>query len=222
MKKGKTVQSFTLLFWLFLRLSFVKYRCYTSDYIPRRSSPAYFKKFLFLFSAAVSQKVSIDYHIHDRRRGDCLAVTAIRAICCILYGIASYFDEKERQIPRVLSYLVCLLAVVSWCIQFFINRMFIPGNLLVSIGFMVLLLLFCKRGQIGQGDLYLIFSMLVLLSSGQPTLELLFKENLLFCIAFLSAAIRLLIRRIGGKKHIQPGCPLAIHLMIAYIIVAIG
>lgn len=179
-------------------------------------------QFLFLFSAVMSQKVSIDYHIHTKRRGDCLAVTAIRAICCVLYGVASYFDEKEQQIPRLLSYLVCLGAIISWCIQFFINRVFVPGNLFVSIGFFAVLLVFYSKGQIGRGDLYLVFSMLVLLSNGQSTYELLLRENLLFCITFFSAAVRMIIKRIGGEKIQGSGCPLAIHLMIAYVIVSIG
>lgn len=150
-----------------------------------------------------------------------MAVTAIRIICCVLYGIASYCDERERQIPRILGYLACLGAGVSWSIRFFMNREFVPGNLVVSLGFFGVLVIFCIKGQIGRGDLYLVFSMLIFMSNGQPTLELLSKENMFFCIAFLSAAIRLLIKRFGKKKSDQPGCPFAIHLFAAFLIVSI-
>lgn len=150
-----------------------------------------------------------------------MAVTAIRIICCILYGAASIFDERERKIPRILSYLVCLLAGICWCIQFFMNRQFSIGNLVVSLGFIGILFIFYMKGQIGLGDLYLILSMLILLSFGQSTIELLWKENLLFCIAFLSAAIRLLIQRIGKKRKDPSGCPFALHLLVAFLITSI-
>lgn len=150
-----------------------------------------------------------------------MAVTAIRIICCALYGMASYFDEKERQIPRILSYFVCLGAAISWCIQYFMNRQFVPGNLMVSLGFFGVLVVFWLKGQIGLGDLYLVASMLILLSNGQPTFDLLRKVNMLFCIAFFSAALRLLFRRLRKKKSGQPGCPFAIHLLAAFLIVSI-
>lgn len=170
----------------------------------------------------MSQKVSIDDQNHDQRRGGFLAVTAIRIICCVLYGIASYWDEKERQIPRILGYLVCLCAGISWCIRFFMNKEFVPGNLLVSLGFFGILVVFCIKGQIGQGDLYLVFSMLLFLSDGQSPFELLCKENMFFCIAFLTAAIRLLIKRLRKRKSDQPGCPFAIHLLVAFLLVSIN
>ncbi len=150
-----------------------------------------------------------------------MAVTAIRIICCALYGVASYFDEKERQIPRILGYLVCLGAAIAWCIQFFINREFVPGNLGISLCFFGILVVFWIKGQIGQGDLYLVFSMLILMSSGQPTLELLQNENMFFCIAFFTAALRLLIKKFGKDRTNQPGCPFAIHLWVAFLIVSI-
>ncbi|MBQ8662785.1 MAG: hypothetical protein IJ471_02910 [Eubacterium sp.] len=150
-----------------------------------------------------------------------MTVTAIRIICCALYGAASYFDEKERQIPRILSLLACLCAGIGWGIQYFMNRQFVPGNLVVSFGFFGVLVVFWLKGQIGLGDLFLVASMLVLLSNGQPTFDLLRKVNMLLCIAFFSAAIRLLVRRVRKDSSKQPGCPFAIHLSAAFLIVSI-
>lgn len=147
-----------------------------------------------------------------------MAVTAIRIICCILYGAASLFDEREMKIPRIISYLECIFAILCWCVRFFINREFSTGNLAVSLGFLGIVLIFCMKGQIGLGDVFLVFSMLTLMSCGQPTIELLWKENLLFCMAFFSAAIRLLVQRFIKKRDNPQGCPFAIHLFGAFLI----
>lgn len=150
-----------------------------------------------------------------------MAVTAIRIICCVLYGLASICDERERMIPRVIGVSSCVMAILGWCIQFYMNRQFALGNLLVSGGFFGILIIFCMKDQIGLGDLFLVFSMLTLLSCGQPTLELLWKENLLFCIAFFSVAIRMLIQRVRKKQKAREGTPFALHLFVAYLITSL-
>ena len=144
---------------------------------------------------------------------------AIHMICCVLFGIASWFDERERKIPRYISYMECLAAILCWGCYYFINKTFSLGNLVLSASFFAVIFLFYLKGQIGRADLYLVFSMLVLLSRGQTMPELLWEENLLFCIAFVSASVRLLMCRLVKKKTIQSGCPFAIHLFFGYLTV---
>lgn len=148
-----------------------------------------------------------------------MTVTAIRIICCILYGAASVSDEREMKIPRLISYLECLSAFLCWCIRFLTDREFSVGNLVVSLGFLGIFFAFYRKGQIGLGDVFLVFSMLVLMSCGQQTMALLWKENIFFCIAFFSAGVRLLVQRFGKKRENAGGCPFAIHLFAAFLFV---
>lgn len=155
-----------------------------------------------------------------------MAITAIRIICCVLYGTASFFDERERMIPRIIGISVCGVSLLGWCIQFYLNKQFSIGNLLISAGFFGILFIFYMKGQIGLGDLFLVFSMLTLLSCGQPAIELLWKENLLFCIAFLSAAIRIFVQRFYQKyvkkQECSKGCPFALHLFVSFLITGLS
>lgn len=146
----------------------------------------------------------------------------IRFICCILFLFAVICDERERKIPRYLSYMECICAVVCWCVSGAVNRQTVFGNLAVSAGLFGVLCLCCVRGQLGRADLYLILSMFVLLSQRQPTRELLWEENMLLVVAFMTAAIRLLIQRIRGGKNKKKGCPFALHLLLGYLFVMIG
>lgn len=141
----------------------------------------------------------------------------IRFICCALFGVASVFDEHERKIPRYLSYLEIVISCAGWLIEFYVNQKFVMTNLMGSIGLFGVLLFFWMRGFIGLGDLYMVVSMFVLLSNGQNTRALIWEENMLLCVAFFSASVRLLIRKLFRKKKAQPGCPFALHLLIGYV-----
>lgn len=151
-----------------------------------------------------------------------MAETAIRFVCCVLFVVASIFDERERKIPRWLSYLECLCACICWCARFYVNQQWVLGNLMVSISLFGLLFFFYLKGQIGRADLYLVFSMFVLLCQGQTTRELIWEENMLLCVAFLTASVRLLIRRFNKGKTYQPGCPFALHLLLGYLVTTIS
>ena len=147
-----------------------------------------------------------------------MAETAIRFICCVLFLAAGIFDERERKIPRYISYMECICACICWGIRFYVNRQLVIGNLVVSIGLFGVLFFFFLRGQIGRADLYLVFAMFVLLSQGQSTRELIWEENMLLFVAFISAALRLLLRRLVKREKSQPGCSFAIHLLLGYLV----
>lgn len=156
------------------------------------------------------------------KRGEHVTETVLRLACCVLFVIASVSDERERKIPRLISYLECLCACACWCVEFYVNRQFVFGNLIVSISLFALLFFFYLKGNLGRGDLYLVFSMFVLLSQGQSTRALIWEENMLLCVSFFSASVRLLFRRFKRRRTSQPGCPFAVHLLLGYLVVAIS
>ncbi len=145
-----------------------------------------------------------------------MAETVISLGCCVLFIVAGIFDERERKIPRYISYLAVSCSFFDWFLQCYVNQKFVLSNFIVSAGMFGLIFIFYLRGQIGRGDLYLILSMFLLLSEGQSTRALIWEENMLLCVAFLSAALRLALRGLR-KKHYQPGCPFAMHLLLGYV-----
>lgn len=148
-----------------------------------------------------------------------MAETAFHIVCCILFFIASICDEYERKIPRCLSHMEVLCGCLCWCARYYVNQQFVFGNLLISAGLFAVIVFFYLKGQIGRGDLYLLLTMFLLLSSGQATRDLIWEENMMLLAAFLSAAIRLSVRRLGRSGAVRPGCPFAVHLLLGYMVV---
>lgn len=136
---------------------------------------------------------------------------ACTILCLIGYGIAVWRDEKEHQVPRILSYFVCGGALA----EFFIKCRKEPccwSSIIVSIGFFAMICIFCKKGLLGKADVYMVFSMLLLMSTRGEGMNVLFGEALFFTLAFAGAGIRMLLFRTEERA-----CPFIAHLFAAFL-----
>ena len=131
-------------------------------------------------------------------------------ICCIGYGAAAWQDEKEGQVPRLLSYFVCAWSLAAFVIQWKKGAV-IWGSMLIFWGFFLLICMFWKKGLLGRADVYMIFSMLLLLSLLGDAEGVLFGEALFFALAFAGAGARMICT---GKKE---ACPLILPLFAAFL-----
>lgn len=131
-------------------------------------------------------------------------------LCCIGYGIAALWDEKERQVPRICSYCVCAGALTAFFIQWNKEKVY-WDSVVISLGFFCMICICCKKRLLGKADVYMIFSMLLLLCTLEEGWNLLLGETLFFLLAFASAGIRLFFLR---KKD---SCPLVFHLFLAFL-----
>lgn len=152
------------------------------------------------------------------KRGRRMVETTMHWFCCVLFMIAGIFDERERKIPRLISYMELFAAALCWLDRHYVNQCFSWKNFLASAGLFTVLFLFYKTGKLGRADLYLVIAMFILLSHGQSVRALIWEENMLLCIAFLSGAIRLWGRRFTRSRDVQPGCPFGVHLLLGYLV----
>lgn len=155
------------------------------------------------------------------KRGRRMVETTMHCFCCVLFVIAGIFDERERKIPRLISYMELLTASLCWLSRFYVNQCFSWKNFWASVGLFAVLYWFYMKGQLGRADLYLVIAMFVLLSRGQSVRALIWEENMLLCIAFLSGALRLWGRRWIRARDVQPGCPFGMHLLLGYLVTSL-
>ncbi len=134
-------------------------------------------------------------------------------IAGFLFAISAFWDEKERKIPRLISYIECLFAVAVWLWAYWSGMRFIGINVLVFWGYFGLCSLFFAGNYLGRADLYLIFSMLLLLRVLVAAKDFFPAVVLFFLTAFVSAGIRL---GVTGDKR---GCPLGTHLLGGFLLV---
>lgn len=127
-------------------------------------------------------------------------------LCCIGMGLASWCDEKECLVPRKLSYFYCIAAVGSW---FFAGASML--GILTALLFTVLTGIFSIRGMIGRADVYMIFSVSLLLSIQKDATAMMTAQALCLTLAFASAGIRMIVT---SRKE---GCPMILHLFSAFL-----
>lgn len=127
-------------------------------------------------------------------------------LCCIGMGAASWCDEKEHLVPRGLSYFYCMSAAGAWIC----SETGMAGVLTASV-FAVLTGIFSIRGMIGRADVYMVFAVSLLLSTGKDAAEMITAQAFCLILAFAGAGIRMTVFR---KKE---GCPMILHLFSAFL-----
>lgn len=138
------------------------------------------------------------------------SMSVCTVMCCIGYGAAALWDEKERQVPRLLSYFVCAGALAEVFAQW--KQGTVHGlSQVFSLGFFLVIWVAWRKGLVGKADVYIVFSMVLLLGIRGNYPEVLFGESLFFVLAFAGAGIRMIF---PGKKR---GCPLISHLFFAFL-----